>query len=299
MQLKASGGQTIFENRVAWARTNLKQAGLLEDPERGMFRITDDGKNVLESGEQKIDIKFLRRYPSFIAFLNRKRIRTTADTHMDTIPDAFEYSKSASELHSGGPITVKETIQEILDLQLVWNADTTTKMNKRGILVRNTMPLLLEILMSDCPVSIPNIAFEGSDGSGRKNRVPWVRIFSQKFSPKATDGWCVAIVFAFDGSEAYLSLGLGATQGKSFLPKNSEGIVEKINWARNIQLECNSNIEGLLKTIQLKDPGNLGTSYENSNVYAIKYKRDAVPDDEQIKNDILFVHHLEQRRACT
>jgi restriction system protein len=42
-----SGRQATF-NRVGWARTYMKKAGLLESPRRGYFRITDQGIQALE-----------------------------------------------------------------------------------------------------------------------------------------------------------------------------------------------------------------------------------------------------------
>jgi restriction endonuclease Mrr len=42
-----SGQQTVFSNRVSWARTYLKKAGLLVSPRRGAFKITQRGLEVL------------------------------------------------------------------------------------------------------------------------------------------------------------------------------------------------------------------------------------------------------------
>jgi restriction system protein len=42
--LLPSGTQTIIYNRVGWARTYMKKAGLLTTPKRGHFQITDRGK---------------------------------------------------------------------------------------------------------------------------------------------------------------------------------------------------------------------------------------------------------------
>ena len=39
-----SGMQPVFNNRIGWARTFLKQAGLLESPRRGTFKISEVGK---------------------------------------------------------------------------------------------------------------------------------------------------------------------------------------------------------------------------------------------------------------
>jgi restriction system protein len=42
-QLLPSGKQTVFGNRVHWAKTYLTKAGLLESTRRGHFRITERG----------------------------------------------------------------------------------------------------------------------------------------------------------------------------------------------------------------------------------------------------------------
>ena len=45
--LLPSGTGHVFHNRVGWARTYLKKAGLLESPNKGLFRITPRGLEVL------------------------------------------------------------------------------------------------------------------------------------------------------------------------------------------------------------------------------------------------------------
>jgi len=66
-QLLPSGRQTTFANRVHWARSYLNMAGLVEPTRRAHFRITQRGLQVLESGPERIDIKFLTRFPEFAA----------------------------------------------------------------------------------------------------------------------------------------------------------------------------------------------------------------------------------------
>lgn len=51
-ELLPSGKQRTFDNRVAWARTYLDKAGLIETPLRGKYRITAAGKAALLSGEK-------------------------------------------------------------------------------------------------------------------------------------------------------------------------------------------------------------------------------------------------------
>jgi restriction endonuclease Mrr len=45
--LLPSGQQTVFDNRVGWARTYMKKVGLLESTRRGHYRITNRGMSVL------------------------------------------------------------------------------------------------------------------------------------------------------------------------------------------------------------------------------------------------------------
>ena len=66
-ELLPSGKQCTFDNRVAWARTYLDKAGLIETPTRGKYRITVEGKKALASGEE-INIKYLERSKDFLEF---------------------------------------------------------------------------------------------------------------------------------------------------------------------------------------------------------------------------------------
>lgn len=67
-ELLPSGQQGIFKNRIGWARTYLKKAGLLEAPKRGVFKITDRGMKTLASSPSRIDVKYLEQFPEFIEF---------------------------------------------------------------------------------------------------------------------------------------------------------------------------------------------------------------------------------------
>lgn len=67
-----SGVQPLFYNRVGWARTYLKQAGLLEaSDKRNYLKITARGIQVLNSNPSKIDMKSLEQFPEYIEFRER------------------------------------------------------------------------------------------------------------------------------------------------------------------------------------------------------------------------------------
>jgi restriction system protein len=70
-ELLPSGQQSRFNNRVAWAKVYLQQAGLLEGTRRGHFRITERGKQVLQNAPERIDVSFLNRFPEFQEFRRR------------------------------------------------------------------------------------------------------------------------------------------------------------------------------------------------------------------------------------
>jgi len=66
-----SGKQRMIYNRVTWAITHTKKAGLLEFREkRGYFGITDAGRKLLSENPPEINVKLLRRYASYRDFIN-------------------------------------------------------------------------------------------------------------------------------------------------------------------------------------------------------------------------------------
>ena len=67
-----SGTAPMFDNRVGWARTYLKQAALLESGKRGFFNITPRGRALLALNPDRIDNGTLEQYPEFISFKFRK-----------------------------------------------------------------------------------------------------------------------------------------------------------------------------------------------------------------------------------
>jgi restriction system protein len=71
--LLPSGRQTTFANRVGWAGTYLKKAGLLQYPRRGALQITERGETVLSQNPPVINVKFLEQYEEFNEFKNLRR----------------------------------------------------------------------------------------------------------------------------------------------------------------------------------------------------------------------------------
>lgn len=68
-ELLASGSQPVFDNRVGWAKTYLKKAGLIDAPKRATFVITELGLQTLKKNPDRIDAKYLRQFPAFLEFV--------------------------------------------------------------------------------------------------------------------------------------------------------------------------------------------------------------------------------------
>jgi restriction system protein len=72
-ELLPSGLARLFDNRIGWARTYLKKAGLIEYPKRGYFKATQRGQELLSQNIPRIDVAFLKQYPEFLEFWTAKK----------------------------------------------------------------------------------------------------------------------------------------------------------------------------------------------------------------------------------
>jgi restriction system protein len=72
-QFLPSGTQKTFPNRVGWAKSYLKLAGFLEAPKRGVFKITEAGKDFLETKPSEINIRILKTIPVFAEYFNKAK----------------------------------------------------------------------------------------------------------------------------------------------------------------------------------------------------------------------------------
>ncbi len=86
--LLPSGQDTLFHNRVTWARTYLKKAGLLESPRRGRIRITPLGLEVLAQNPPTINNAFLMQFESFRQFIEESRSAKAVNQSLHLLPKA-------------------------------------------------------------------------------------------------------------------------------------------------------------------------------------------------------------------
>lgn len=104
-------GQTRLYNRVGWATTYLKKAGLLEAVGPGRFQLTDRGRNILARPPATIDVAFLAsRFPEITEF-RRSRSR---EPEGEEAPVTFNAADGAWNRRAG----VEERVRESMELAI-------------------------------------------------------------------------------------------------------------------------------------------------------------------------------------
>ena len=121
-----SGQQTRIANRVSWAKSYLKQAGLLASTRRGHFIITERGKDALADQNALIDNAYLKKFDEFRAFQRKRNDKISSDPETDRQNDDLTPDEALREAH--------EQINESLASDLLDR-------------VRNATPAMFETLL--------------------------------------------------------------------------------------------------------------------------------------------------------
>jgi restriction system protein len=131
-ELLASGTQKRFENRIGWARTHLKKAGLLINSQSGVYQLTERGKEVLDSKPSKIDLHFLDRFEEHVEFRKRRAspqgngqpelesIEPTSQTPKEILEKAYQTLRSSlaqellEQIRQASPSFFERLVVELL-----------------------------------------------------------------------------------------------------------------------------------------------------------------------------------------
>lgn len=105
VNLKLQSGIKVFYDRIIWAKTYLKNAGLIETPKRGQFKISLRGIGLLKENLTTLNSKYLERYEEFNDYLHRSRKTITKGekdiliikekTPFENIEESFKEIKSS------------------------------------------------------------------------------------------------------------------------------------------------------------------------------------------------------------
>lgn len=160
-QLLPSGRQTVFYNRVVWARTYLKQAGLLEATRRGYFRLSDRGLKVLAEKPARIDTDYLERFDEFREFRKRTRLKPEVTRERDG--------------QERTPVEVLETAYQSLREGLSREILEQIKTSSPGLFEKTVVELLVKMgyggSRRDAGAAIGKTGDEGIDGIIKEDRL--------------------------------------------------------------------------------------------------------------------------------
>lgn len=84
-EMLPSGAQAVYRNRIGWARTYLKKAGMVYSPARGMVAITPAGRDALaeaaHSGIRSVDAAWLERHSEKFAAWRQRSAENAKRNH--------------------------------------------------------------------------------------------------------------------------------------------------------------------------------------------------------------------------
>ena len=182
---------------------------------------------------------------------------------------------------------LSDTIRKIASLQPQYSSENTEPMQKRGRLIRQTLPSQLaeyrERFRARLGAFGDSIDFEGRDGIGRKTQAPWVRIFSRELSPSATTGFYMVIHFSVDGSRCFVTVGCASTtwdSDKGDLVKSSyKDIQRKVDWARAVVGRAKIDFSAFSDMIDIGSELTLPKSFEKATAFCQAHSVSGLTDD--------------------
>lgn len=109
-ELLPSGRQEVFTNRVAWAKTHLRMAGLIDAPARGVFRITDRGQQILSQNPVRVDLRILREQPGYLEARDTKKEKS--GNKKKTEGEAGDDAQTPEEQIEAASVALRENLGE-------------------------------------------------------------------------------------------------------------------------------------------------------------------------------------------
>ncbi len=133
--------QKTMYNRVAWAKQYLKNSELIESPEKGAFKITQKGIEVLKGNPQKIDLRFLKNLDSE----NPQNVQVkTEDNHIEENKTPEELIENAQSLYADSlkkellvrlksvdPVRFEQIVLELME-KMNYGVGSMTQMSHDG-----------------------------------------------------------------------------------------------------------------------------------------------------------------------
>jgi restriction system protein len=108
---KTKSGDPLILNRIGWGKGYLKQAKLIEQPQRAMVKITKKGESILKVG--KLTLKDLKNDPDYLEYEKNKKV----EKEMESIDNGFDIENASPQdlIDSGFSKIETQVKTELLD----------------------------------------------------------------------------------------------------------------------------------------------------------------------------------------
>lgn len=110
-----SGVQKTFPNRVAWAKSHLRMAGLIENTKKSIFKLTDAGMQFLEFNPNEINVKTLRTLPTYLERTANGRSKEEETTEEQS---NFVNSDTPEEILEKSYLSIRKNLAQELLLKI-------------------------------------------------------------------------------------------------------------------------------------------------------------------------------------
>ena len=92
-----SSGQNTLHNRVGWAKSYLKKAGLIDSPQRAHFCLTEEGWKAFKQGVECVTLEYLSQFESYNEFIAAGREGdTTKEKKAETTSVVAQFTPAES-----------------------------------------------------------------------------------------------------------------------------------------------------------------------------------------------------------
>jgi len=115
-EMLPSGRARLFDNRIAWAKSHILQAGLLIAPRRAISVITERGIEALKNHPQKIDLRVLQEFEEYREFRNRRK--NEDDSSNLAIEEESDTGLTPEELLEDAYLNIRRQVESELLTQI-------------------------------------------------------------------------------------------------------------------------------------------------------------------------------------
>ena len=111
-----SSGQSKLNNRVGWAKTYLKKAGLIKSTKRAHFCLTDEGAKAFQAGADCVTLEYLRSFDSINEFEGKAKENHKTISETEQIKTESPQEQIESALRAINDELAEDLMSEVMKI---------------------------------------------------------------------------------------------------------------------------------------------------------------------------------------